>query len=176
MLKGRGDIVWLYGGAPHVASVSASITEVPFRLWLFGVDGWVHWLTVNPGADPWFAFEGGGEVLAYPGERFGIRAPIPSIRLKLQRNCVQDLTLLDSFKSRVPLETLKAEAARRYNNSKPQDWWVTPRPALADTPPYEWTNATIGDVSAAASQPKPPHSSAWEKVREYLVTLAQEAP
>ena len=172
LLKGRGDIVWLYGGAPDVTKVSTAITENPLRVWLYGVDGWVHWLTTNPGADPWFAFNGGAEVLAYPGERFGIRGPIPSVRLKLQRNCVQDLALLDSFKARVPIETLKAAAARHFNNSEPKDWWI-PRPPLADEPPYEWTNATIEDAVTAGGQRKF-DSSAWDNVRRYILQLARE--
>jgi len=78
----------------------------------------------------------------------GSRGPIPSVRLKLQRNCVQDLALLDSFKARVSIETLKAAAARQYNNSEPEAWW-TPRPPLADQPPYDWSNATIDDAVTA---------------------------
>jgi len=172
LLKGRGDIVWLYGGAPDVTKVSTAITENPLRVWLYGVDGWVHWQTTNPGEDPWFAFNGGAEVLAYPGERFGIRGPIPSVRLKLQRNCVQDLALLDSFKARVSIETLKAAAARQYNNSEPEAWW-TPRPPLADQPPYDWTNATIDDAVTAAGQQKF-NSSSWDNVRRYILQLARE--
>ena len=172
LLKGRGDIVWLYGGAPDVTKVSTAITENPLRVWLYGVDGWVHWQTTSPGEDPWFAFNGGTEVLAYPGERFGIRGPIPSVRLKLQRNCVQDLALLDSFKARVPIETLRKTAARRFNNSEPSAWWI-PRPPLADQPPYDWTNATIDDAVTAAGQQKF-DSSAWDNVRRYILQLAKE--
>jgi len=172
LLKGRGDIVWLYGGAPDVTKVSTAITENPLRIWLYGVDGWVHWLTTSPGEDPWFAFKGGTEVLAYPGERFGIRGPIPSIRLKLQRNCVQDLALLDSFKARVPIETLKEAAARQFNNSEPRAWWIR-RPPLADQPPYDWSNATIDDAVTAAGQQKF-DACAWDRVRRYLLQLAKE--
>ncbi len=172
LLKRRGDIVWIYGGAPAVSAVSTAITENPMRVWIYGIDGWVHWLTTSPGEDPWFAFEGGGEVLAYPGERFGVHGPIPSVRLKLQRNCLQDLALLDSFKARVPIESLKAAATREYNRSKPASWWQA-RPPLADTPPYEWTNATIGDAIEAAG-PQKFDSSAWENVRRYMLQLAAE--
>ncbi len=172
LLKGRGDLVWLYGGAPDVTKASTLITENPLRVWLYGVDGWVHWLTTSPGEDPWFAFKGGTEVLAYPGERFGIRGPIPSVRLKLQRNCVQDLALLDSFKARIPIETLKAAAARQFNNSEPGAWWL-PRPPLADQPPYDWTNATIDDAVSAAGQQKF-DASAWDNVRRYSLQLATE--
>ena len=51
---------------------AAKITEFPLQAWLWGIDGYVHWLTVSAGADPWFRFDGGGTALAYSGERFGI--------------------------------------------------------------------------------------------------------
>ena len=58
----------------------------------------MRWQTTAPGKDPpWFEFGGGGETLVYPGERFGIAAPLPSVRLKVQRNAVQDLALLKGF-------------------------------------------------------------------------------
>lgn len=174
MLKQRGDIVWFYGGTPPVTQVSSAITTNPLRAWMWGVDGYVHWQSVAPGRDPWFHFDGGGTALVYPGERFGIQGPIASLRLKAERNAVQDITLLDSFKSKRPLEGLKAEAARRYNGAKPQDWW-TPRPPLADLPSYEWTNTSIDEA------PKPNQrlfarleAAAFEKVHRFVMELAGE--
>ena len=35
--------------------------------------------------------------MVYPGDRFGVAAPIASIRLKIQRNAVQDVTLLNEL-------------------------------------------------------------------------------
>ncbi len=174
MLKDRGDIVWIYGGAPAVTAVSASITELPLRVWLFGVDGWVHWLTTDPGKDPWFHFRGGSTALAYPGTRFGINEPIPSVRLKIQRNCVQDLALLHSFRARRPLDQLKAEAARRFDGSTPAQWW-SQRPKLADSPPYTWTNSDI-DEAIKASTPRRAElrAAAWQNVRDYIIELATE--
>jgi len=174
MLKERGDIVWIYGGPPPVTMVSSAITEHPLRVWLYGIDGWVHWQTVDPGNDPWFHFSGGGTVLAYPGARFGIHGPIPSLRLKIQRNCLQDLALLDSLKSRRKAGDLKTEVARRYNGTTPAQWW-TPRPALADTPPYDWTNNSIDEATKAAEHPRPNlDARAWEGVHRFVLELAME--
>jgi len=58
MLCDRGDVVWYYGGPPGVTDSSSAITEFPLRAWLWGVNGYVHWLTVSPGEDPWFHFDG----------------------------------------------------------------------------------------------------------------------
>ncbi len=175
LLKGRGDIVWIYGGAPPVTSVSTAITESILRAWVYGVDGWVHWQTVDPGEDPWFHLEGGSTVLAYSGDRFGIKGPIATIRLKLQRNCVQDITLLDSFKSKRPLETLKSEATERYNGTKPSDWWNA-RPALADTNPIDWSNGSIDEAIKASTRGFPGKLSpaAWENVHRFVMQIASE--
>ncbi len=175
MLEKRGDIVWIYGEAPGVTEVASAITFNPLRVWLYGIDGFVHWLTVSPGKDPWFHFDGGTTVLAYPGERFGFAGPIPSLRLKLQRNCVQDIALLDSFKSRYPIDHLKSEAARLYNGTKPSDWW-NPRPAMADLPPYEWTNSAIEEADPGKDALwRNLDSSSWQKVHRYVMELASEA-
>jgi len=172
MLRERGDVVWYYGGPPTVTENAAAITEFPLRAWLWGVNGFVHWLTVAPGEDPWFHFDGGGTVLAYSGERFGLTEPIPSIRLKIQRNCLQDIAVLDSFKGQKPLELLRNEAAHRFNNSTLDDWW-NPRPALADVPSDQWQGS---DIDAAMEHTNKslahPGVAAWYNVRQYVLQLA----
>lgn len=176
MLRERGDIVWYYGGPPQVTQPSCAITELALRAWVWDAMGFVHWLAVSPGKDPWFNFDGGGTTLVYPGERFGLADPIPSVRLKIQRNAVQELTLLDSFKSRHGLEKLKAEATRRFNGSTPDAWW-NPRPALADKPPYEWTNSemdTAGQPTRKLSASL--DAAAWSRVLDYVMQLARETP
>jgi len=78
ILRKRGDIVWYYSGPPGVTEPSSAITQFPFQAWLWGVDGFVHWLAVDPGADPWVHFEGGETALVYPGERFGVTGRFPA--------------------------------------------------------------------------------------------------
>ena len=172
-MKQRGDIVWFYSGPPRVTQASAKITEFPLQAWLWGIDGYVHWLTVDAGQDPWFHFDGGGTALVYSGERFGIEAPIPSVRLKIQRNAVQDLALLDSFKTQRPEAELRGEAARRFNGSRPEDWW-NPRPPMADRPATEWTN---DEIDAASAQTRlllaKTEADSWEKVHEFVMQLAE---
>ena len=174
LLKARGDTVWTYGGTPEVDKPASHITVDLLRPWMLGVDGFVRWQTVIPGPDPWFKFEGGGETLVYPGGRFGIDAPLASVRLKLQRNALQDLALLDAYKTSVPPATLRAEAAKRYNGTTPADWRSV-RPKLADSDPLTWDNVTIGD--AVARDPRFESgldAAAWERVRGYVISLAKE--
>ncbi len=175
MLRNRGDVIWYYGGPPGVTDSSAAITEFPLRAWLWGVNGYVHWLTVSPGEDPWFHFNGGQTALVYSGERFGLTEPIPSIRLKIQRNCLQDLALLDSFKGRKSLASLRAGAARKYNNSSLEDWW-NPRPALADLPSDQWLGSAIDDATKHTRQAlRDPGASGWYNVHQYALSLQAEA-
>jgi hypothetical protein len=175
ILKQRGDTVWTYGGMPPIDRPASHITTDLLRPWVLGVDGFVRWQTVIPSHDPWFMSNGESETLVYPGDRFGINAPLPSVRLKLQRNALQDLALLDSFKARVAPAALRTEAAKRFNGT-PLDAWRSPRPKLADTNPEEWTNVTIDEAT-----PKDPRfedlldAAAWNRVRGYVLSLAKEA-
>ena len=175
MLRNRGDVIWYYGGPPSVTDSSTAITEFSLRAWLWGVNGYVHWLTVSPGEDPWFHFDGGQTALIYSGERFGVREPIPSIRLKIQRNCLQDLALLDSLKRRKSLDSLRDRAARSYNNSVLDDWWNS-RTALADLPSDQWLGSAIDDATKHTQQALGhPGASAWYKVHQYAMSLQAEA-
>jgi hypothetical protein len=170
LLKDRGDTVWFYSGAPAVSEVSSAITKFPLTAWMWGIDGYIHWLTVSAGPDPWFRFDGGQTALVYPGTRFGIRGPIPSVRLKLQRNCLQDLALVSAIGRTKGLDGLRSEVAKRFNGSRPSEWW-TPRPKLADTPPYEWSNADITDNSEQLFANLKP--DAWSQVRDYVFQLQE---
>ena len=170
-MKERGDIVWTYGGTPSVTDPSSHVTRDVLSPWMRGIDGFVHWMATAPGPDPWFNFEGGGETLIYPGDRFGIGAPLASVRLKLQRNAVQDVTLLNEFRNKLPIEQLRAEAARRFNGTEAKDWW-TARPAYADKDPLDRTNADEG----APENPKfhdALDAGAWQRLRTYVLELAR---
>ena len=172
-VKQRGDIVWIYSGAPSIASPSSAILENPLRAWMWNLDGYIHWLTVSPSADPWFNSQGEETCLAYPGERFGIDGPIPSIRLKIQRNFAQDVALLKMLETRQSGEALREEVSRRINGSRLKDWW-TPRPALADLPPEDWSNNSIeGGIEPNLHVFKNWDPQYWEAVRQHILNLAE---
>jgi len=175
MLKARGNIVWFYGGTPSAFDPIISITEYPLTAWMWGVDGYCRWLTISPGADPWFEFEGGGTCLAYSGERFGIEGPIPCIRLKLERNAVQDIALFNILADRIGTAKAKRLIAR-LAGATPEDWW-NPKPGFLNTPPWTWDNAMLGDAG------RPPVITRknldgrwWLKVRQVVIDkVLQEA-
>ena len=103
------------------------------------MDGYCRWLTNQPGEDPWFNFNGGGEGMVYSGERFGMEKPIPSIRLKLERNIIQDVAILKIAETR-----LKDAQARGWmpaaEQPDTQEWW-NPEPARLHTPAPYWDGA-----------------------------------
>jgi hypothetical protein len=172
-VKQRGDIVWIYSGPPAIGESSSAILENPLRAWMWDLDGYIHWLTVSPSRDPWFQSEGESTSLAYPGERFGVFGPIPSIRLKVQRNFAQDLALLKSLERTRGAAELRAEIARRVNGTQPKDWW-TPRPAMAELPPEELTNRGIdGGIEPNLHRFQNWDPRYWEPIRKFILSLAE---
>ena len=144
-LKQRRDTVWTYGGTPAVDRPAVEMTLHPIRTWVNGAQGFVRWQTVDPGPDAWYNLNGGGETLVYPGDRFGVAGPLPSIRLKLQRNALQDIALLQTRAERGGRQTLVAQIVSAYNGSSPEDWRMSP-PPLTAKPPLEWNNTDIEDA------------------------------
>ena len=172
----RGDIVWIYSGAPSIDSASSSIIENPLRAWMWKLDGYIHWLTVSPSVDPWFDSEGEETCLVYPGERFGIDGPIPSIRLKIQRNFAQDVALLKMLEAKQSGEALREEVARRINGSRLKDWW-NPRPAMADLSPEDWSNNSIeGGIEPNLHVFQNWDPQYWQAIRNYIQNLAEGGP
>lgn len=168
-LKARGDTVWTYGGTPPVQDVLSSVTLNPLRSWITGVDGFVRWQTVDPGPEPWFRLAGGAETLVYPGERFGVPSPLPSIRLKIQRNCLQDLALLEARAKRNDREAIRAQVVRRFNGTTLSDWRNT-RPDFTSKPVLDWNNADFSDAlkpfEARFENLKP---ASWAQVRDFAL-------
>lgn len=174
LLKDRGDIVWIYGGTPPITDAASHITTEVIRPWLWGIDGFVRWQTTQPSPDPWFKSDGEGEALVYPGDRFGVEAPVATIRLKIERNAVQDVTLLNSFRERQSIDRLRAAAVQRFNGTTPAEWRVH-RPAFADKNPEDVTNADYEEAFPKNPKFAEVDSAAWDRVRQYVLGVAKEA-
>ncbi len=175
-LKQQGDIVWIYGGTPPVQDVSSSMAGDPLRAWIYGVDGFVRWLAVSPGPHPFQALtNGGAETLAYSGEQFGIEGPIPSIRLKLQRNTVQDLDLLEEEAKRGSRDAVQEQVVGLFDNTKLAQWKHSPAPPPSGDP-IDWTNPDF-DVALKPyfAQFPTPQPDAWERVHDFAVKQAGRA-
>ena len=80
------------------------------------------------------------------------------------------------MKTRRSHEELKSGAARRYNGTKPEDWW-NPRPAMADLPPSEWSGNAIDDAIAHTSKMLAAIGpETWTNVHAYVIELISEGP
>jgi hypothetical protein len=135
----RGDVVWTYSGTPAIDAPSSALLEHVWRIWARGLHGHCDWLSVRPDPDVWFACEGAAVSTIYPGERFGIAGPIPSARLKMQRNAVQDVNLIDAAKASGRL----AETRQRLTDVAGLAIWEDPPPIVLQAPPEEWDSANL---------------------------------
>jgi len=138
----RGDVVWTYSGTPGVADTSSALLEYVWRTWGRGIHGHCEWLTVAPGPDPWFDCNGAETGMIYPGERFGVAGPIPSVRLKLQRNAVQDINLIDArARAGGRLDEVRADLTRRV----PVSLFEPPPKVVEQQPPERWDSRDLAD-------------------------------
>jgi len=140
-LQQRGDIVWSYAGGPSAIHERSSLMLQPlYDTWARGFKGFCHWLANQPDADPWFGCTGNRLGLIYPGERFGIAGPIPSIRLKVQRNAIQDIDLLDAQAREADrLDEVRAQLAERI----PIRLWQEASPTARILPPEDWDSRNL---------------------------------
>lgn len=145
MLHERGNLVWFYGGTPEAWEPIINIIEYPLQAWKWEVDGYCRWLTNSPGEDPWFNFNGGGEALVYSGERFGMEKPIPCIRLKLERNIIQDVAILKMADAKIKDAVAKGQMSPP-DKSGAEEWWNATPQAL-HTPAAYWNNAFFEGAS-----------------------------
>jgi len=176
ILKTRGDVLFIYGGSPSHFSSTVEVLDMPVDAWMKGTDGFVRWLTTSPGPDPWFNSNGSGTGMFFPGGRFGLDQALPSIRLKIQRNCLQDIALLDLLEPDLGSEALRKQVARRAGNARLEDWWNGDA-SMKDLPPWEWSNASYRNSA------KPPvwktknlDGTWWLAVREFALHQAPELP
>jgi hypothetical protein len=137
----RGDTVWWYGGTPPLQEATSSILSSVYQTWARGLHGYCAWLTTNPGPDPWFDCDGCDTGSIYPGERFGINGPIPSIRLKVQRNGIQDIDLIEAAKTIGDTTSLCAELEQVI----PIALWTRPPRAAEELPPEDWDSRNLAE-------------------------------
>jgi hypothetical protein len=154
----RGDVVWWYGGTPPVQAATSSILSNVYQTWARGLHGYCAWLTTSPGPDPWFDCQGAATGSIYPGERFGIHGPLPSIRLKVQRNGIQDIDLLDQAAQRAG----DADAVRQeLERAIPIPLWTEPPRAAQKLPPEQWDSRNLAEEHEPIYQDREPLDAFW---------------
>jgi hypothetical protein len=143
----QGQEIWSYTALcqtappyhPDLARVEARPTlwwqidmePLNFRLplwlnWKYGITGLLYWSSIhweNPARDVWTdpAFRGqynGEGFLLYPGNEAGIQGPIPSMRLKVLREGLEDYCYLVLLAQQGQKDFAENEAARLVTS-----WW-----------------------------------------------------
>jgi ABC-type glycerol-3-phosphate transport system substrate-binding protein len=117
--QAAGDRVWWYTAGPikpfptlHIEDDPAAFRIIPWMQQFYGMDGFLHWEAANwthPLDEAFIPGFGNGEgVLVYPGNK----GPLPSIRLELLREGLEDMEYLFLLRERVRevQKTLHAQA------------------------------------------------------------------
>ncbi len=166
----RGEHVWWYGGYPPIQMASSAVLQNLWLTWARGLQGFCHWLAVNPGPDPWFDCNGAATGPIYPGARFGIPGPLPSIRLKILRNGIQDIDLIDSAaRRRKRLGAVRAELGRKV----PIVLWEKPPAAASKLPPEDWDSENLATEHEPIMEArKALRPDWWGTVRRRAVAMA----
>ncbi|MBN1808495.1 MAG: hypothetical protein JW909_05465 [Planctomycetes bacterium] len=168
----RGDTVWWYGGCPSIDKPSSGILENVYKTWARGLHGFCSWLTTSPGPDPWFDCDGAATGVVYPGARFGIQGPLPSIRLKIQRNGIQDVDLVNQAAA---ASSSLDDARRRLIDSVGIAVWESPPSAVLRLPPEDWDNHNLStDIEPGTLPLSPASPDWWQTVRR--AAFAREIP
>lgn len=146
-----GEEIWTYtalcqgkGAAPFwQIDFSPVQFRAPFWVsWHYGVKGFLYWSSIywTKGQDPWttphFREQYWGEgMLLYPGRDAGLRGPVPSIRLKLIREALEDfeyMTLAGQQGHKAQVDEIVASLARSFDDwSHSPDAYMAARAKLA---------------------------------------------
>lgn len=162
-VQARGDVTWFYGGYSSLRLASSAILRNLWQTWARGLNGFTAWQTNDPGKDPWFECNGSSEAAFYPGERFGLPGPIPSIRLKILRNGIQDIDLLDRSTRE---QGNQAETRAAMIKSIPLTVWERPPLAVRTLPPDDWDSKNMeAEHEPGIDTSREPDPTWWRQVR-----------
>jgi hypothetical protein len=136
----------------------------PIHCVMTGANGFCIWNTTGFGEDYLVTpHANGSEAIFYPGEKFGIDGPIPSIRLKVLRNYMQFADLMmtvegTQYESTGEKARVQAIVNKHLGVSGSKDWWKG-KPEFINTPPRTWDfGQAVGDCAlvlpSAGKSPK----------------------
>ncbi len=139
-LQERGDDVWAYvsSGTTDKEYLNVEVFDeglesrvIFWQIYQRDIDGFLYWhsdyWTQLPEKNPWLSLNTQGAgiygdgILSYPGEYIGRDYPIPSIRLKIMRDGVDDIELLYLAEKYLGEDWAKAKAAQAGTSLKSLD-------------------------------------------------------
>ncbi len=152
-MKEKGNIVFIYGGSGGLPASLLELFVWPMKAVVYGIDGFTLWNSTGFGKADYLEtpFALGSEIYWYPGVRFGLNGPIPSIRLKALRNFMQTGDLMKMAEGTGKLDKI-IDVINEHFHADENFWWRE-KPAFINDPPHTWTNAGLSDAAAGYREP-----------------------
>ncbi|QHW31447.1 DUF4091 domain-containing protein [Paenibacillus rhizovicinus] len=156
-MKHKGNVVWLYGGVIRkLSSNFMTLFSWPMQTFMTGADGFCVWNAFGHGTSDYLKAPNADEIIMYPGSRFGIEGPLPSIRLKFLRNAMQLADVMMStngydYETRTMFNRKVRDIVNGHYGFEGDNGWWKKTPDFVDTPPRIWDFSAGGLVEQACS-------------------------
>ncbi len=146
VMKKKGNILFYYTGLDRLDANLMSLVSKPLECIMMGTDGFTLWNVQGFGEDYLATpLDNGRQAIWYPGHEFGYDKPIPSIRLKVLRNCMQLVDMIKAVEA-TPLMRKAKDIINRNYGYDDTSWWKE-KPEFINDPPHTWTNAKLSDAN-----------------------------
>lgn len=172
-IHARGQQVWACSGSPCIYDAPVAANWWPLRIWMRDLDGFMPWLSLGWGKDPWSAPPlQGRTTLFYPGARFGIDGPVVSQRLKVMRNAMQTAELFELAARKVGRDLVKKRINKLLGLAGITDW-LAKMPAYAKRkPPSQWTKEDFATEKPSVAQWQNYNANTWRSIKATAAELA----
>jgi hypothetical protein len=141
-LKARGCHAWACTSSGDIPTSLRCPAFVPLLMWMRGLSGYMpRWSSLQGWSqDPYRTPpDHGGGTLLYPGELFNSEESFASLRLKVQRNMLQTVDLLDSV-ARIKGRTAVEGRVNAVLGARKAHWFAR-RPKEFSGEPKNWVDA-----------------------------------
>jgi len=175
-LHRNGRQVWSCTNSGSIATPTRAAAFTPLVMWMRGLDGFMPaWCSMAGwGGDVWHQVPGkGSTTFIYPGAELGSEETFPSLRLKVMRNALQTVDLLDAAakRSRGGAAAVRGKVSRLLG-FKASDWYMK-RPAYVEKKlPKDWVGADFATEEPPAVGWQKMPSAKWRELGKTARTLA----
>jgi hypothetical protein len=168
LLRGKGQEVFYYGGpGPVDAPDRLDNLRHPWVTWGRESDGFTLWNGLGWGK--WEAVGPGKNHCMYPGERFGIRGPLASLRLKAVHRGMQDHAYLSLLSERTGSRRAADEVVgAAIGAAGREDWYQRGEGTGGSGTEIEFRTATTKPWNSAPLE-------AWNRARAGLARAVEKA-
>ncbi|HOX08614.1 MAG TPA: DUF4091 domain-containing protein [Planctomycetota bacterium] len=174
-LHRNGRQVWSCTSSGSIVNPTRAAAFTPLVMWMRGLDGFMPaWCSmVGWGGDVWHDVPGkGSTTFLYPGSELGSEETCPSLRMKVMRNAMQTVDLLDAAARRSGGAAVRGKVSRLLG-FRPADWYMK-RPAYVDRKlPKDWVGADYATEEPPAVGWQKVPSSGWRALGRLAAGMAR---